>query len=182
MKKHVRALIVFLLISSSIIFVPAVYAQTEEYYAVISDQSYPLTIEAGKKISITVTVDYKLPAGTVTLFVEAFDEQETTLDALAEDLNGEGSEEYTLSFNAPSEVDEYVYKVITYFMVDNDEVTFVEAGRMDFAIDVLPSSGSGVSDVVEKLGVPGFSPFALWLGLVAVGFVLNSKPRKIIKF
>ena len=177
MKKLVRALIAFLVISSSIIYLSAGFAQTEEYYAVISDQSYPLTIEAGKKISVSVTVDYNLPAGTVTLFVEAFDEDESTLDALAEDLNGEGSEEFSVSFNAPSEVDEYVYKVITYFTLD-DEVTFVEAGRIDFAVDVLPSSGSGVSDVVEQLGVPGFPSFALWLGLVVVVFVLNTKPRK----
>ncbi|MCK5670846.1 hypothetical protein KAI10_05650 [Candidatus Bathyarchaeota archaeon] len=119
-----------------------------------------------------------MPAGTVTLFVETFDEVDNTLDALAEDLNGEGSEEYTLSFNAPSEVGEYLYKVITYFTLD-DEVTFVEAGRLDFTIDVLPSSGSGAADVVEKVGVPGFPSLALMLGLVAVAFVLNTKPRKI---
>ena len=178
MKKLDRALIIFLLLSSLVIFLQVAYAQTEEYYAVISDQSYPTEIEAGKKISVTVTVDYKLPAGTVTLFVETFDEVDNTLDALAEDLNGEGSEEYTLSFNAPSEVGEYLYKVITYFTLD-DEVTFVEAGRLDFTIDVLPSSGSGVADVVEKLGVPGFPSLALMLGLVAVAFVLNTKPRKI---
>ena len=170
--------IVFVLISSSIIFLPAVFAQSEEYFAVISDQSYPTEIEAGKKISVTVTVDYNLPAGTVTLFVEAFDEVDNTLDALAEELNGEGSEEYTLSFSAPSEVDKYVYKVITYFTLD-DEVTFVEAGRLDFAIDVLPSSVSGAADVVEKLGIPGFPSLALLFGLTTVVLMLNSRPRKI---
>jgi len=131
-----------------------------------------------KKISVKVTVDYKLPAGTVMLFVEAFDEVETTLDALAEDLNGEGSEQYTLSFNAPSEVDDYVYKVITCFTLD-DEVSFIDDGRMDFSIDVLSSSGSGVSDIIEPRGIPSFQPLALCLGVVAVALALNTRPRKI---
>lgn len=178
MKKLVRVLIAFLLIASSNILLPAAYAQTEEYYAVIGDISYPPDVEAGKKISVTVTVDYKLPAGTVTLFVEAFDEADTTLDATSKVLTGEGSGDYTLSFNAPSEVDEHRYKVITYFMVD-DEVTFVEDGRMDFTVDVLPSSVSGAADVVERLGVSGFQPLTLWLGLAAVALALNIRPRKI---
>ncbi len=166
------------MIASSIILLPAAYAQTDEYYAVIGDLSYPSEVEAGKKISVTVTVDYKLPAGTVTLFVEAFDEVDTTLDATSKVLTGEGSGDYTLSFNAPSEVGEHRYKVITYFMVD-DEVTFVEDGRQDFNVDVLPSSGSGASEIVEKLGVPGFQPLALWLGLAAIALALNTRPRKI---
>jgi len=178
MKKLVRFYIAFLLISVAVILLPAVYAQSEEYYAVIGDLSYPPDVEVDKKISVTVTVDYKLPAGTVTLFVEAFDEVDTTLDATSKVVTGEGSGDYTLSFNAPSEVDVHRYKVITYFMVD-DEVTFVEDGRLDFTVDVLPSSGSGVSEVVEKLGVPGFPPLALWLGLAAVALALNTRPRKI---
>jgi len=179
MKKLVRVLVAYFLIVSTILFFPAVHAQAEEYYSAISDLSYPTEIEAGKKVTLTVTVDYKLPAGTVTLFVEAFDEVETTLDALADDMNGEGSGEYTLSFNAPSVVDEHRYKVITYFTLD-DEVTVIEDGRLDFTIEVLPSSGSGASDVVEQLGIPGFSPLALILGLVAIALALNTKPRKIV--
>lgn len=103
---------------------------------------------------------------------------ETTLDATSKVLTGEGSGQYTLSFNAPSEVDKHRFKVITYFMVD-DEVTFVEDGRMDFTVDVLPSSGSGASEVAERIGVPGFPPLSLWLGLVAIALVLNTKPREI---
>jgi hypothetical protein len=60
-----------------------------------------------------------------------------------------------------------------------DEVTFVEDGRMDFTVDVLPSSGSGAADVVERLGVSGFQPLTLWLGLAAVALALNIRPRKI---
>ena len=177
MKKIARVVITFVLISSSILLLPAVYAQAEEYYAVIDELDYPSDVETGRKVSITVSVDYKVP-GAATLFVEVFDESDNTLDAEAEEITGEGSKQITLSFNAPSEVDEHQFKVITYFMVD-DEVTFVDDGSRYLTIDVLESGGSGASDVAERLGVPGFQPLALFLGLVAVALVMNTKPRRI---
>lgn len=177
MKKLVRLLIASLLITSLVILLPAAYSQTEEYYAVISDLSYPPDVDTGKKISVTVTVDYKLPAGTVTLFVEAFDEQDNTLDALAEEEKGEGSGKYTLSFDAPSEQGVYGYYVITYYVL-GDDVDFNDDGKEEFTINVLTPSGSGVTDIIEQTGIPGFQPLALMIGLVTIALMLNTKPRK----
>ncbi len=145
------------------------------YYAGITDLSYPSEVETGEAISVTVSVDYEFP-GEVTLFVEVNDETDT-LDSTSELVSWDGSGKYALSFDAPSEAGEYSYTVIVSYVAGDIE-DMSDDGVEEFTVNVVSSGGSGVSDIIEQTGIPGFPAPALLLGIAAIALMLNTKPRK----
>ncbi len=138
----------------------------------ITDLTYPADVLRGDEVSIEVSVDYDLP-GALRLIVEVSDETDT-LDSVSEEVSWQGSGKFTLGFTAPSTPGSYDY-VVTVTYIADDIADISEDGVEEFTIRVIP--GDEKPGIFELIGIPGFPPIAIYLGLITIALLLRTKPR-----
>ena len=145
-------------------------------------------VAPGETVNVDVNVGWIFDA-TTDIIQRIYNNAEGVYEVEVSDTVGsEASKTYSLELTAPMTPGDYDYAVEVPYLL-NGEWFLADGASSSFIVTVVSENETGgevggdpgegdIEDIIRNVGIPGFPPLALYLGLSAIALILNTKPRK----